>query len=126
MKTFSLLVLLFVATIANARDYPATVVAVYDGDTITVDIGLGLGVFLKGQRIRLNRIDTPEMRGPDKARGKVSRDYLRSRILGKSVTIQTDKDKTGKFGRLLGEVILDGVNLNDELVRKGLGVYRTY
>lgn len=43
--------------------YAAQVVSVYDGDTITVDIDLGLEVWLKGQKIRLLNIDTPEVRG---------------------------------------------------------------
>ena len=35
-------------------------------------------------------------------------------------------DKKGKFGRYLVELWLDGVNLNDELVRLGLAEYVDY
>ena len=51
--------------------YVADVTAVYDGDTITVDLDLGLGVWRHDQTIRLWKIDTPELHGPDRDRGLV-------------------------------------------------------
>ena len=44
-------------------EYRAFVRKVYDGDTITVDIDLGFDVVLKAQKIRLVRINAPEVRG---------------------------------------------------------------
>jgi micrococcal nuclease len=70
------------------------------------------------------------MRGDEKLAGKASRDYLRSRILGKEVILETIKDKQGKYGRYLAEIWLeeDGaiVNINDELVAKGFAEYKEY
>jgi len=110
--------------------YRALVTAAYDGDTITVDIDLGLKTVVKGEKLRLYRINAPEMRGPEKIAGKVSRDYLRGRILGKEVLIETIKDKRGKYGRYLGEIWLpegDGyTNINDELVAQGFAEYKDY
>jgi len=106
--------------------YPAIVKAVYDADTITVDIDLGMGVWKRGVKIRLARINAPEMRGKEKAAGKVSRDWMRSQILNRKVTVQTDRDKKGKFGRYIGEVLLDGVNMSDALVDRKLAIYRSY
>jgi len=110
--------------------YKALVTGAYDGDTITVEIDLGLKTAVKGEKLRLHRINTPEVRGVEKVAGKVSRDYLRSRILGKEIMIETFKDRKGKYGRYLAEIWLeeDGafVNINDELVEKGLAEYKTY
>lgn len=100
-------------------EYKATVVKVYDGDTITVDFDLGFGIILKKQTIRLFGINTPEVRGPEKADGIISRDALRQRILGKQVIIKTSKDKKGKYGRWLGEVFVDQENINQWLLREG-------
>jgi len=50
----------------NLYYYRARVTKVYDGDTITVDIDLGFHVGLKSEKIRLYRIDTPEVRGPER------------------------------------------------------------
>jgi micrococcal nuclease len=106
------------------------VTAAYDGDTITVDIDLGLKTVVKGEKIRLNRINTPEVRGPEKVAGKVSRDWLRDRIVDRSILIETFKDKKGKYGRYIGEIWLPEnggyTNINDELVERGLAVYKDY
>jgi micrococcal nuclease len=110
--------------------YRALVTAVYDGDTITADIDLGLHTWLRGEKIRLYRINAPELRGAERPPGLKSRDYLRSLILDKEVIIETFKDKKGKYGRYLGEVWLlqgeDYININDDLVRKGYADYKDY
>ena len=100
--------------------YKAHVTSVYDGDTITVDIDLGMNIWKMDVKMRLARIDTPEMRGVEKAAGKVVRDYVRGMILDKDVVIKTEKDKTGKYGRYLAEVFIDDMNVNDHLLEEGM------
>ena len=100
-------------------EYKATVTKVYDGDTITVDFDLGFGILIRKQKIRLLGINTPEVRGPEKPQGIISRDALRQRILGKVVTIKTSKDKKGKYGRWLGEVYIEEENINQWLITEG-------
>lgn len=101
-------------------EYRAYVRRVYDGDTITVDIDLGFGVCLQKQKIRLAGIDTPEIRGKEKAEGIKSRDALRGKISNKWVIIKTAKDKKGKYGRWIGEVWLEKTNVNQWLLAEGL------
>ena len=108
--------------------YPALVVSVYDGDTITVNIDLGFGVELKKQKIRLYGINTPEIRGSSRDLGIISRDYVREKILDKNIMLQSIKDKKGKYGRWLG-IVLTGdekVNLNKELISKNLAIFADY
>lgn len=110
--------------------YNAKVMSVYDGDTIRVDIDLGLKTWIKNESIRFNRINAPEVRGSERPMGLQSRDYLRKLILKKDVIIQTVKDKKGKYGRYLGEIWLekDGqyLNINDLLVKEGYAIYKQY
>jgi len=106
--------------------YNACVTKVYDGDTITVDIDLGFHMWMKKEKVRLYRINTPEIRGAERKKGLVSRDWLREQILGKDVTLITYRDKKGKYGRWLADVMLDGICLNDVLVKKGLAEYKEY
>ncbi len=110
--------------------YNARITAAYDGDTVTAEIDLGLKTVVTGEKLRLHRINAPEMRGPEKVAGKASRDWLRDRILGKEVIIETFKDKRGKYGRYIAEIWLpenDGyTNINDELVAQGHAVYKEY
>lgn len=95
---------------------------VYDGDTITADIDLGLSVTMRDVKLRLLGVDAPEMRGPDRDRGVIARDWLRSRILDQEILIQTKKDDREKYGRLLAIVWLDEVNINKALLDQGLAV----
>jgi len=108
--------------------YKAFVNDVYDADTITVNIDLGMGIFLHKKKIRLFGINAPEMRGPEKAKGTISRDWLRQQILHKEIILQTVKDKAGKFGRLLGIIYKKDltVSFNDLMVTKKLAVYKEY
>lgn len=106
--------------------YAAFVHKVYDGDTITVRIDLGLRVFTE-QKLRLARINAWEVRGTERPAGLVARDWLRTKILGKEVIIETKKDRTGKYGRYIAEVeMLDGGNVNDMLVSHGHAAYHNY
>jgi len=105
-------------------EYKAFVRKVYDGDTITVDIDLGFDVILKNQKIRLSKINTPEVRGKSREEGIKVRNIVRERISNKWVIIKTTKDKKGKYGRWLGTVYEYGVeeSLNDWLLNEGHAV----
>lgn len=110
--------------------YNAVVTAVYDGDTITVDIDLGLGTWIHGEKIRLARINAPEVSGEERPQGLESRDFLRSKIDGKSIIVQTMKDKKGKYGRYIGDIwFQEGeqwLNACDLLVQNGFAQYVEY
>ena len=106
--------------------YNAFVTGVYDGDTITVTIDCGFGLRMEKQKIRLFGIDTPEMRGDEKVEGKHVRDILREKILSKDIVLKTIKDKKGKYGRYLGVVYVENVNMNEWLVQNGHAVVAEY
>lgn len=115
----------------NLYFYKANVTSVYDGDTFTADIDLGLGVFIKKQKLRLSRIDAPELRGEEREAGLLSRDFLRDKIDGKQIIIQTIKDKKGRYGRYIAEIFIVDVsdnliNINDLLVDNGFAEYKDY
>ena len=135
MKNRILFLLLFLVTpiVAQAEvddydtyTYKATIVSVYDGDTVTADIDLGFRVWIRDEKLRLSRINTPEVRGVQRPDGLISRDWLRDMILGKEVIIKTLKDKKGKYGRYIVEIYFDGQNINDLLVENGLAEYKEY
>lgn len=100
-------------------EYRAFVRRVYDGDTVTVDIDLGFDVVLRNQKIRLVRINAPEVRGVQRPEGLKSRDALRAKIGNRWIRIKTEKDKKGKYGRWLGEIWLDEECVNDWLLKEG-------
>ncbi|WP_397363581.1 thermonuclease family protein [Olleya sp. R77988] len=99
--------------------YKAKIIAVYDGDTVTAVVDLG---FLHSQemKLRLYGIDTPELRGAEKVEGRIVRDIVREKILNKEVTIRSYKDKQGKYGRYLADIVTEeGLELNQWLVDNG-------
>jgi len=93
--------------------------SVHDGDTFTVDIDLGFGVWLKDQIIRLYGINAPEVKGEFRSLGFTSRDRLSELTINKEIILETIKDKKEKYGRWLGIVLVDGKNVNDLLVEEG-------
>ena len=108
-------------------EYRCKIVKVIDGDTVDVDIDLGFGVWLHKERIRLYGIDTPESRTRDleeKKYGLLSKYFLKAELsLGKKITVKTYKgDETGKFGRILGDIWIDGKSVNQKMCDKGYAV----
>lgn len=107
--------------------YEAKLVSVYDGDTIRADISLGFNIWQLNKPIRLYGIDTPEVRGAEREQGLLVRDLVEQRLQNaESIIIETHKDTTGKYGRLLGTIHyrVDNQwrNLNRELLEEGLAV----
>ena len=91
-------------------EYKCKIVKIIDGDTVDVDIDLGFGVWLHKERIRLYGIDTPESRTRDhieKIFGKEASRVVENFLpVGSRQTLETLKDKAGKFGRTLGKFII--------------------
>lgn len=90
--------------------YSAKVERVIDGDTIVVDLSLGLGVVLDDQYIRFYGIDAWEIQGEERLKeGKIEIE----------IRPEWGQNGKGKYGRWLGVVYIDGVNVNIELVEEG-------
>ena len=107
-------------------EYACKVERVVDGDTIDVVLDLGFDILYKS-RVRLYGIDTPESRTrnkDEKVRGKMAGAFLKDAVdNGTQVVIQTKlKDSRGKYGRVLGNVIVDGLNINETMVKNYLAV----
>jgi len=105
---------------------------VVDGDTVDVDIDLGFGVWMRKERIRVLGIDTPESRTRDKVEktyGILAKNFVKSYLpVGSVQTLQTEKDSTGKFGRILGKFLVYDkktdreMHLGDIMIREHLAV----
>ena len=97
---------------------------VVDGDTVDVHIDLGFDVRLTSQRIRLYGLDTWESRTRDlegKAKGLLAKEFTKQMIQEANQIILISHER-GKYGRILGELICDGVNLNEALIENGHAV----
>jgi len=110
-------------------EYKAIVKKIYDADTVTVDIDLGFGTWIKNQQIRLKGINAPELRGEEKPLGIIARDVLIKWIpINSEIILRTFKDDKEKYGRWLGEIFVPDIatkeltSINEQLVAGGYAV----
>jgi endonuclease YncB( thermonuclease family) len=103
------------------------VVKVYDADTITVANRISVGESQSDEiyrfQVRLNGIDSPEIKSKNattKALAKQSRDVLSEMIFGKTVELRNVQLE--KYGRLLADVYLGELHLNEWLVENKYAV----
>jgi micrococcal nuclease len=105
------------------RTYPGRIAGCYDGDTCTADFDLGMGVVLLEQKVRLYGIDAWELRGEEKEKGRLARDWINAQVKEKAVRIdvvqKSSKDAKGKYGRWIVVIWVDTLNINEELVKLG-------
>jgi micrococcal nuclease len=101
------------------------VIKVIDGDTIDIILDMGFDIMYK-QRVRLFGIDTPESRTIDKVEkkyGLLAKQFLKEALKKGNIVIKTHKGtETGKFGRILGEIYINGININKLMCSKGHAV----
>ena len=100
------------------------VIKVYDGDSITIAGYLPMyNSPLFRFSVRLNGIDTPEIKGKDedeKTAAKEARDALSKLILHKEIILKNVS--TEKYGRILADVYLADLCLNDWLIEQRYAV----
>ena len=106
-------------------EYKCKMVRVVDGDTVDVDIDLGFGVWMRNQRIRMYGIDTEESRTRDleeKKFGLLAKEWLTNHLSDNIIiTTQLDNEK-GNFGRILGTVWAECININDKMIDEHMAV----
>lgn len=102
--------LLLISNYAYAATITGRVVAVADGDTITV-----LDNTNTQHKIRLAGIDAPEKK---QAFGNVSKKSLSDLVFGKQVDV--DWQKQDRYGRTVGKVIINGLDANLEQIKRGM------
>ena len=113
-------------------EYNCKILRVVDGDTVDVDIDLGFGMWQHKERIRIYGLDTPESRTRDKVEkvfGKYAKQCVKDWLPAGSIQkLVTEKDKSGKYGRILGKFRIFNKQedremfLADWLIENGIGV----
>ena len=104
------------------KEYKAQVLQVIDGDTIEVLIDMGFGVSYK-DKLRLLDFDAPETFRPsckeEKLLGVKCKNFLISLIQNETIILRTFKKSTEKYGRILAQVFLKGVDIIEEMKKQG-------
>lgn len=119
-RLFFLILTLAITPAAHARDdaqISGYVISIADGDTLTL-----LTADKERVKVRLAEIDTPEKKQPYGQRAKQELASLTFNQTAQISVIDTDR-----YGRVVGRVIVNGQDVNAELVRRGAAwVYRDY
>jgi endonuclease YncB( thermonuclease family) len=110
-----LLALLLLPWAAHAVDWVGTVVGIADGDTLTL-----LDGGKTAHRIRIDGIDAPERTQPY---GQRARQSLVDLAHGRNA--RAECSKSDRYGRAVCRVIVDGVDVGLEQVRRGLAWHYT-
>nr|QBK88812.1 MAG: nuclease-like protein [Mimivirus LCMiAC01] len=118
------------ATFKNTPKYlpnitSCRVLKVYDGDSITIASRIENKIWKWS--VRLNGIDTPEIRSKDeyeKTIADIAKKQLENILMpfGVSSMIQIKVLSYGKYGRLLAEIYKDDVHINKLMLDKRLAV----
>ncbi len=121
MKTKLQLIALLLTSIFYINAYAeitlGRVVGVTDGDTIIV-----LGANKIQYKIRLSGIDAPEKKQPF---GTVSKKFLSDLVYDKDVSVEWHKQD--QYGRLVGKVLVNGLDVNLEQIKRGMSwFYKKY
>lgn len=90
---------------------------IIEGEVIKIKDGDTIEILLEGNQpitIRLNGIDAPEKK---QAFGQKSKEKLSEMIFGKIVKV--DCNGKDRYGRVIGDIYLDELNINEEMVQSG-------
>jgi micrococcal nuclease len=123
MKLFLSILIATLALSTQAKPQYGTVtvskvISVYDGDTFRVNIDSLPPIVGKNIPIRVNGVDTPEIRGKclyEKNLALKARDFVRSK-LADAKEIKLTSLQRGKYFRVVANVVVDGVSLEQELL----------
>ncbi|MEI7844128.1 MAG: thermonuclease family protein, partial [Gallionellaceae bacterium] len=94
----------------SANSFTAKVIAVMDGDTLLI-----LRAGHKPEKVRLLHIDAPEKAQPY---GLQSKQSLADMVLKRQININVVAHD--QYGRLLGDISLNGHSINEEQVKRGM------
>ena len=119
MVMISLLISLISIPFSVYGALPTTIIkSCYDGDTCTT---------IDREKIRLACIDTPELEGKraEPTAAKEARDFLSNLVSNKKVSIR--RITNDRYGRTVGELFINGINIQKVIVQKGYGtIYEKY
>jgi len=100
------------------------IISIYDGDTFKVNINSYPNLIGKNISIRVNGIDSPELRTKCKKEKELSllaKDLTIS-ILKNAKVIELRNIQRGKYFRIIADVYADNINLANTLIQNKLAV----
>lgn len=100
------------------------VTSIYDGDTFRVNIKSYPGIIGEKMAVRINGIDTPEIKGKCKKEIDFARAAKQFTVtaLRNAKNIELRNMQRGKYFRIAADVYVDNISLGELLIKKNLAV----
>lgn len=98
--------------------------SIYDGDTFRATVRAWPEIIGERIGIRINGIDTPEMKGKCAAEKTLAREAKQHTValLRRAKVVELRNMKRGKYFRIVADVYADGVSVGQSLIGSGLAV----
>ena len=128
MKILFLVFIIFLSFLQAKQTYNNItideVTSIYDGDTFRVNINSYPSIIGKKMAIRVNDIDTPELRTKCNKEKLLAREAKKLTVatLRGGKTIELRNLQRGKYFRIVADVYVDGVSLANVLIKSKLAV----
>lgn len=102
----------------------SSISSIYDGDTFRVNIDSFPGIIGERIPIRINGIDTPEMKGNCRKEIELAREAKKFTVnfLRSAKIIELRNIKRDKYFRIDADVYGDGINLGELLIKNNLAI----
>jgi len=104
--------------------YRAECEHVVDGDTVDIRVDLGFKTY-KIVRVRLSGVDTAEIYGVEKGSDEYEKGMRQTQFVIRFLTVSGDwpitfksEEESGKYGRWLGDLSVDGTLLTEALINE--------
>ncbi len=91
----------------------AACLRVIDGDTILCNLTCPCCKIISQQRVRLARIQAPELKSDNHAQALAAKKYLAAFIQGQMIEVLVTRAWPDRYGRVLGEVYYRNQNMSD-------------
>jgi micrococcal nuclease len=118
MRLLLLVVFISFPTVADIRLTSSDIVSIYDGDTFKVNIKEWPDIIGHRISIRIQGVDTPELRGKcqaEKDKARLAKQFTVAALRG-AETIELRNLQRGKYFRLIADVYIDNKSLSELLL----------
>lgn len=118
----------FTVIICISKDYGnaivSEVISIYDGDTFRVNIKSYPDIAGESMSLKVNDIDTPEMRGKCQKGKDLAHEAKQFTIskLRAAKKIELRNIQSGKYFRIVADMYVDNENLTELLIHNNIGV----
>lgn len=92
-----------------------------DGDTVTVSVRCHCSETWHIAKVRIANIESWELNSPDAEKARNAKTLLELKFMGKRGELFASKMNSDSFGRVVGDVQIEGVLLSEFILNTGLG-----